>query len=160
MEIRGNPFFPLFVDMTGRRVLVVGGGGIAERRIKALVRFGADITLLSPEATEELEKLAALGAISWVCREYAFGDAERMAPFLIVAVTDCRDVNHAVRQEAAALGVLAIIADSRGECSCWFPALAEDERYIVGLVSKAGDHAAARKMAEKIREVLSESRDD
>ena len=66
-------YFPLFVDISGKKTLVVGGGRIAWRRIKTLLSFTPDIWVVAPEATEELEALAEEGRIHWIQGTYAPG---------------------------------------------------------------------------------------
>lgn len=153
-------FFPLFVDMTGRRVLVVGGGKIAERRVNALLRFGARITALAPKATEGLERLAVSGAIALIHKEYEADDAARFSPFLVIAATDRREVNRTVGQDASGQNILASIADCQEECSCYFPALIENGHYIAAMTSRDGNHTGTREMAQKIRRLLDEPQHD
>ena len=148
------PFFPLFVSLEGRQVLFIGGGAVNERRVKTALGFGAKITIISPQITEQLAELAATKAIEHHAATYATGDIARHAPFMVVAATDSREVNAQVRDEAAQLGVFASIADARDECSFYFPAIAESATLVAGLVSKDGDHRAVSRMASKIREVL------
>jgi precorrin-2 dehydrogenase/sirohydrochlorin ferrochelatase/precorrin-6A/cobalt-precorrin-6A reductase len=144
-------FFPLFVDMHGKKVLVVGGGKVAERRIKILAGFGAEITVISPEVTEYIESTAS----TLIKRKYKEGDVRDLIPFLVIAATDERQANHEVAAEAKRLNIHVSAADCREECSCYFPAIADGDAYIAGLVSKNGDHAGVKEMIKKIREVLS-----
>jgi precorrin-6x reductase len=148
------PFFPLFVSLEGRQVLFIGGGAVNERRVKTALGFGAKITIISPQITDELAELVATKAIEHHVRAYSTGDIARYAPFMVVAATDSREINAQVRDEAARLGVFASIADARDECSFYFPAIAESATLVAGLVSKDGDHRAVSRMAAKIREVL------
>jgi len=147
-------FFPLFIDMQGRKALVLGGGNIAQRRTKILADFGADITVISPVAGEYIERASASGAIIWLKREYEEGDLADFEPFLLVAATDSRKANHAAMEEAAGLGILVSVADHSGECSCFFPAIAESDAFVAGLISKNGDHGSVKQMAERLRGLL------
>jgi len=147
-------FFPLFVDLQGRKVLVVGGGAIAERRIKVLEAFGADMTVISPEATGHIRHAASQGALQLLEREYEDGDVESLRPLFVLAATNVREANHAVMREATGLGIPVSVADCREESTCYFPAIAENDTYLAGLVSKNGDHSAVRRMAERIRELF------
>jgi siroheme synthase-like protein len=146
-----KPFFPLFVDMGGRKALIAGGGKVAERRMKVLLDFGADITVISPEACAYIENAASQGTIRLLKRPYQKGDVTALTPFLVVAATDKREVNRDIMTEAKNLNILVSVADCREECTCYFPAIADNGAYIAGLVSKDGNHAGVKKMAEKIR---------
>jgi glutamyl-tRNA reductase len=147
-------FFPLFVDLNGKKALVAGGGNVAERRIKVLLAFGTDITVISPNATEYIEDAAERGAICLFKRKYAEGDAGGLMPFLVIAATDDRQVNHAIMTEARSLNIQVSVADCREECTCYFPAIAENDAYIAALVSKNGDHCGVKQMAHNIKGLI------
>ncbi len=145
-----STFFPLFIDMSGKKVLVVGGGNIAERRVKVLTSFGADITVISPEATEYIEH----ASLRLLKRKYKEGDIAAIMPFLVIAATDERQVNRSIMTEAKNLNIHVSVADCREECTFYFPAIAENGNYIAGLVSTDGNHSGVKQTAKKIREAL------
>jgi len=89
-------------------------------------------------------------------RGYRIGDVAEISPFLVIAATDDRQANHEAMKEARALSVHVSVADSMEECTCWFPAVAENDGYIAGIVSKNGDHTGVKRLAKKMREVLNE----
>jgi len=62
-------FFPLFIDMSGKKVLIIGGGNVAERRVKVLVSFNADITVISPDITEYIERVSSSNLIHLLRRQ-------------------------------------------------------------------------------------------
>jgi len=147
-----KPYFPLFINMTGRKVTVVGGGKIAERRIKTLLQFGADITVVAPDITEELSQIAQRGEMKHIAKKYTGADISDA--FLVIAATDNRDVNHTVAEDAKAAGILVIVSDNRFECDSYFPAIAENEEYIAGMVSKNGNHTGLKETAKELRRFL------
>jgi siroheme synthase-like protein len=149
-----RPFFPLFVDMGGRKALIAGGGAVAGRRIKVLLEAGADITVIAPEAGEYIETAASAGAIRLLRRKYQEGDVAALAPFLVIAATSDRQANRRIAMEANSLDIHVSVADCREECTCYFPAIADNGAYVAGLVSKDGDHAGLKRMAEKVRLTL------
>jgi siroheme synthase-like protein len=144
----------MFVDINGKKALVVGGGNVAERRVKILASFGADITVISPKITEYIERASSSNIIRLLKREYKEGDIAAAMPFLVIAATNGRQVNSDIMAEAKSRGIHVSVADCREECTFYFPAIAENEDYVAGLVSKNGEHAGVRRTAEKIREVL------
>ena len=149
-----STLFPLFIDIRGKKIIVIGGGNIAERRIKILASFGADITVISPGAAGYIKTMSSQGAVHLIERAFQSGDITHLKPVLVIAATDDRQVNHAAMMEASGLNIHVSVADCREECTCYFPAVAESEGYIAGLVSKNGDHAGVKKTAEKIRRLL------
>ena len=138
--------FPLFVNLKGKKVVVVGGGNIALRRIGVLLRFGADITVIAPEAKDLPE------GVTYLQRPYEKGDLE--GAFLATACTDCREVNFAVGQEAEERNILASICDSKDESSFYFPAICAGDGLIAGVVSKGVEHHKTARAAREIRKVL------
>jgi len=145
-------YFPLFTNMSGRKITFIGGGKIAERRIKILLNYNADITLVAPDITNELRQIVERGEIKYISRKYINTDI--LGAFLVIAVTDNRDVNHAVMQDAKAAGILVIVADNKAECDCYFPAIAENGEYRAGIVSKNGNHAGLKELAQELRRFL------
>ncbi|MGI6089663.1 MAG: precorrin-2 dehydrogenase/sirohydrochlorin ferrochelatase family protein, partial [Bilifractor porci] len=71
-----NKYFPFFVDLSEKQVVVIGAGSIASRRVRTLLSFADHITVVSPEATEEIAGLAAEGKIRWIKENYS---RERLA---------------------------------------------------------------------------------
>ena len=135
------------MDMTDKHVLIIGGGNVAERRVRILSDFGAKITLISPKATEYIEQTVP----RFLKRKYQSGDIAEIAPFLVITATDDRQANHDAMMEARSLDIIISVADSREECTCYFPAIVENESFVAGLVSKNGDHAGVKRVAEIIR---------
>ena len=68
--MKKSSFFPMFIDLSGKKIAVVGGGKIALRRIRTLLQFGGKLTVVSPEALPELEALAEEGRIVWMREAY------------------------------------------------------------------------------------------
>jgi len=154
--INKRTLFPLFIDINGKKVMVIGGGNVAERRLKALVLFGADITVISPSVTEYIENTVSSNTISikLLKRKYQHGDIAAVNPFLIIAATNDRLVNHDIMTEAKRQNIYISVADCRDECTFYFPAIAESDEYIAGLVSKDGNHTGVKQTAERIRRVI------
>ncbi|AEY65212.1 precorrin-6A reductase [Clostridium sp. BNL1100] len=144
--------FPLFIELTGKKVLVAGGGEIAARRVKTLLNFGADIYLVSPKLTPELQEMLNRKLFNY--REGYYEQLDIQNKFLAVAATDDRETNHKVYLDAKEQGIQMSIADCREECSFYFPAIFEFDGIVGGLVSKNGDnHSLVRTVAERIRQI-------
>ena len=140
------PKFPLFVDLTGKRVVLVGGGTIASRRIATLRLFGCEIEVIAPEL-----KCSSEGLV-WKQRAYRIGDLE--GAYLAIAATDSREVNHQVGLDAGNLGIPVSVADCEGECTFYFPAICAGENLIAGVVSGGKDHHRTARAAKAIRRAL------
>ncbi len=140
--------FPLFIDLRGRRAVVVGGGKIALRRVQVLQSFGAEVTVIAPECGEIPR------GVTYLPRKYAQGDLS--GAFLAVAATDDRAVNHQVGQEAARAGIFVSVADSAEESTFFFPAICAGNGLVSGVVSKGNAHRKTAEAARAIRAVLEE----
>lgn len=143
-----NRRFPLFIDLTGRKAVVVGGGTVGMRRALVLERFGADVTLISPALS------GGGGDIRWLQKAYSPGDLE--GAYLVIAATGDPDVNAAVGREARAVGAFFNRADMPPECDFYFPAVCEGGGVIAGVAGDGKDHRRVARMAGKIRDVLRE----
>jgi precorrin-2 dehydrogenase/sirohydrochlorin ferrochelatase/precorrin-6A/cobalt-precorrin-6A reductase len=147
-------FFPLFMDLRNRKILVVGGGNIAQRRIEILCSFGATVEIISPSVTEELRTIIQNHRLRFVDKKYEKGDLDYFHTWLVIAATDNREVNCCIARDAREKGIFVIVSDCREECNCYFPAIMESESFLAGLVSKNGDHHGVRRKAEQIRKLL------
>ena len=131
----------LGLRLGGRRVVVVGGGAVATRRIPALLDVSADIVLISPTVTASLEDLAAGGRIRWEPRRYANGDCA--GAWLVCACTDDPAVNAAVAAEAERERIWSVRADDAQASAAWTPASGRADRVQVGVLSGDPRHSAA-----------------
>jgi len=113
-------YFPLFFRMTGKKVLVVGGGKVAERKVKQLLEFGAVITLVSPEVVGYIANLADDKIIKWNQRKYLKGESADYS--LVIATTDNREVNHEIFNDAKGKNIPLNVVDQPDLCTVIFPA--------------------------------------
>ena len=140
--------FPLFIDLRGRAVVVIGGGAIGLRRAGVLRDFGAAVTVVSPTLREETE------GVVHVPRTYRPGDLE--GAFLAVAATDDAAVNDAVEAEARRLGILFNRSDRPGSCDFYFPAICRTDTLVAGVVGDGSDHRRTARAAKAVRRTLEE----
>jgi uroporphyrin-III C-methyltransferase / precorrin-2 dehydrogenase / sirohydrochlorin ferrochelatase len=131
----------LGLRLQGRRVVVVGGGAVASRRIPALLDAGAEIVLVSPRATASLEDLAAAGRIRWAARAYESGDCA--GAWLVCACTDSPAVNQAVAAAAEAQQTWCVRADDAEASGAWTPASGQAGDVRIGVLSGDPRHSAA-----------------
>lgn len=140
--------FPLFIDLTGKSAVVIGGGAIGLRRAEVLLRFGAKVTVVSPALARPSEGIVHLA------RPYKAGDLK--GAFLAIAATDNTAVNDAVEAEARSAGTLFNRSDDQSRCDFFFPAVCEGAGLIAGVVGDGGDHRKTAEAARRIRKVLEE----
>ncbi|MDX6434526.1 MAG: uroporphyrin-III C-methyltransferase / precorrin-2 dehydrogenase / sirohydrochlorin ferrochelatase [Streptosporangiaceae bacterium] len=114
------PPYVLGLRLSGRRVVVVGGGRVAQRRVPALLAAEAEVVLVSPEVTPSLEDLIADGKVLWHRRPYQAGDCA--GAWLVQACTDDGKINAAVAAEAAEARLWCVRADDAEASAAWTPA--------------------------------------
>ena len=131
----------LGLRLGGRRVVVVGGGAVATRRIPALLDAGADVVLVSPSVTVSLEDLAAVGRIRWEERAYADGDCA--GAWLVHACTDDPAVNAAVASAADQQHIWCVRADDAQASAAWTPASGQADDVRIGVLSGDPRRSAA-----------------
>src|SRR3954451_1293571 len=123
--------YPVGLRLLGRRVVVVGGGRVAPRRVAGLLEARALVTVVSPEVTPALEALVAPGSLTWVPRRYEPGDLD--GAWYAVAATDDPAVNAAVAAEAERARIFCARADDRAASSVWTPAVGRQGDLVVGV---------------------------
>ncbi len=131
VDPRTGVVYPVGLRLLGRRVVVVGGGQVAHRRVAGLLEARALVTVVSPEITPALEALVAPGSMSWVPRRYEPGDLD--GAWYAVAATDDPAVNAAVAAEAEEHRVFCARADDRAASSVWTPAVGRQGDLVVGV---------------------------
>ncbi|MEU6441911.1 uroporphyrinogen-III C-methyltransferase [Streptomyces sp. NPDC047046] len=128
-----HPAYPAGLRLAGRKVVVLGGGQVAQRRLPALLTAGADILLVSPAATASVEAMATAGEIRWERRPYRAGDLEG-AWYAIVA-TDDAETNAAASAEAEERRVWCVRSDDADAASAWTPATGHSAGVTVAVLS-------------------------
>ncbi|WP_145335556.1 bifunctional precorrin-2 dehydrogenase/sirohydrochlorin ferrochelatase [Paenibacillus xylanexedens] len=141
-------YTPIYVNTSDKSVLVIGGGRVAERKVRGLLQTEARITVISPMLTPTLEQLHQESRIEWIARSYRNGDLR--GAFLVYAATDDPQVNHAVVQEAEGGAILVNDAMSSGNSSFITPSVVRRGRLSIA-ISTAGAGPAA---AAEIRALL------
>ncbi|WP_406015521.1 uroporphyrinogen-III C-methyltransferase [Streptomyces sp. NBC_00984] len=132
-EHADHPAYPVGLRLSGRRVVVVGGGQVAQRRLPALIAAGADITLVSPSATPSVEAMADAGEIRWERRRYADGDLTDTWYALIASDDDA--ANDAASAEAERTRTWCVRSDNADVATAWTPATGRSEGVTVAVLS-------------------------
>ena len=149
-----RPYFPMFIDLTDKKILVAGGGTIALRRIRTLLKFRADIRVIAPELCEELAQLEEEGKIAAERREYRTPDIDGV--YIVLAATDDHEVNRRIWEECRAAGVTVNVADDRSLCDFYFPSIVMTEDTVIGINCGGEDHATVKETRIKIEEMFGE----
>ncbi|MBV6698323.1 uroporphyrinogen-III C-methyltransferase [Kitasatospora aureofaciens] len=137
----GRTPYPVGLLLAGRRVVVVGGGQVAQRRLPALIATGAELHLISPATTPAVQAMADAGELTWHPRPYQDGDLAG-AWYALVA-TDDPAVNAAVSAEAERERVFCARSDDAAAATAWTPASGRDAGATVAVLTGDPRHSAA-----------------
>lgn len=154
--MKNKNMFPMYVDLSGVRILVAGGGNIAERRIKTLISFAENITVVSPVISEELKVLAETGKILWKEKEYETSDLEGAE--LVLGATDSPDVNYRIHKECKERGITVNISNDKSKCDFHFPGVIRYEDVVIGFNGGGTNHRKTREIREQVQKFLEEEK--
>ena len=146
-------YYPVFVDIRGRRCLVFGGNYEGERKVRYLLDCGGDVTLFSPEhdTLAGLASLASDGQITWERRKYEPGDIDG-AWVVIVADTSSREINESIQTEAKARNVLCNVMDVTHLCNFIAPAIIHRQDVTIAVSTAGSSPALARRLRERMND--------
>ncbi|MEH7272392.1 NAD(P)-binding protein [Neobacillus vireti] len=148
-----NSNYPIMVKLEGKKAVVVGGGKVAERKVHGLLGSGAQVVVISPEATKELRKLADIGKINW--QQKMFSEENLHGAFLIFAATDSMELNQTIKKSAGDHQLVTIADDPEGS-DFHVPSQIQRGRLTIS-VSTGG---ASPTLARRIREQLDQQFDE
>lgn len=146
-------YFPLFVNLEGKHVIVYGAGSIGSRRIFALLKFGCRLTVTAPEASGDVKKLSEEGRLVWRREPYMQGCIPEDAS-LVLAATDSPEVNAQIGAECRKKQIPVNVSSDKSLCDFYFPGLAVHGDLVAGVTAGGADHKRAHKAAEEIRAVI------
>ncbi|MCD0504765.1 precorrin-2 dehydrogenase/sirohydrochlorin ferrochelatase family protein, partial [Bordetella petrii] len=147
--------FPLFADLQHRRVLVVGGGDVAARKVQVLLEASADVRVGAPALVPELAQLADSGRIQFVQGSFQAGWLDDA--WLVVAATDDRDVNAAVAQAAQDRRIFSNVVDDAELSSFQVPSIVDRSPLIVAISSSGVAPVLARRLRERVESLFDHS---
>ena len=145
-------YFPLFLDLAGKPVLLVGGGDVAARKFALLAEAGAVVTVVAPLLKTELAAAFERGAISWRQREFRADDID--GQWLVIAATDDRGVNAAAADAAQAARIPCNVVDDRELSSFIMPAIIDRSPVQIAVSTGGTSPVLARLIRERLETLL------
>jgi precorrin-2 dehydrogenase/sirohydrochlorin ferrochelatase len=141
-------YYPVFWNIAGKKCVVVGGGEVAERKVKRLLESGAEVFIISPQLTPELTRLNEESIISHIAKEYSseyiYGAA------LVVGATDDEKTNAAISSDARSKGIPVNIVDDPQKCDFILPSLVERGDLTIAIGTGGKSPALARHLREEL----------
>ncbi len=151
---QGLPYYPVSLDISGRRCVVVGGGQVALRKVGALLAGGADIEVISTDPCPELTELEESGRIAVLHRHYRPGDLQRA--FIAIAATDSSDINQQVVKEARQETVLVNVVDDPENSDFMVPSCVRRGSVAIAVSTDGRSPALARKIRTRLEKEFGE----
>lgn len=145
------PLFPIFINLEGRRVLIVGGGHVALRKAERLSPYGADIFAVAPEF---IPGFAGIPGVTLLERRFEPGDIEGAA--LVIAATDDGELNAAVSELCRWENIPVNVVDDLEKCSFVFPALVQRGELSVGISTGGASPSAAQYVRRGVEQLVPE----
>ena len=145
-------YYPICLRVKGRRCLVIGGGRVAERKVRGLLDSGATVVVISPHLTDRLLVLEREGRILWQPRGYQTDDVAGF--FLVMAATDDPLVQDQVQQDAERHQILLNVADVPEKCNFILPALVKRGPLSVAISTSGKSPALAKRLRRELQRLV------
>jgi precorrin-2 dehydrogenase / sirohydrochlorin ferrochelatase len=145
-------YVPIFLDVTGRRGLVIGGGEVAARKVATLLDAGAMVTVVSPLLIDALALLVREGRIDYLARAYAPGDMS--GAMLVYAATDDPELHLRLHAEAGARGIPLNVADEPALCSFIAPAILTRGALQIAVSTGGASPALAKRIVQRLERLF------
>jgi len=149
-----NSYYPAFLDLSGRKCIVFGGGRVALRKVRMLLEFGARIEVVAPELCAEMEGLRSEGSIEARIRCFEPGDLA--GAFVAIAATDDQNTNEHIASEARARGVLINVVDVPQLCDFVVPSYLRRGDLTIAISTSGGSPSLAKKVRIRLEKEFGE----
>src|SRR6056297_1334418 len=143
-------YYPVNLNINGRNCRVVGGGGVASRKVKSLLDCGAKVTVVSPAFAETLQKMADHPRVNLVQRPYAANDLDDM--FLVIGATDDMALNRRINADAESRQMLCNIADVPEVCNFILPSMIRQGDFMLTISTSGKSPAFAKHLRRQLQD--------
>ncbi len=143
-------YFPFYIELRGKRGVIIGGGSIARRKIEKLLPFGSSLIVIAPEIDDEILTLPVMV----VRRRFLESDLD--GAFFVIAATDDSRLNARIADLCHTRAILCNVVDDPAHCSFIFPALVKTDEATVGISTNGTCPGFARLLRERIEKLFTE----
>ncbi|AIM16838.1 MULTISPECIES: bifunctional precorrin-2 dehydrogenase/sirohydrochlorin ferrochelatase [Neobacillus] len=152
-----NSYYPIMIKLEGKKVVVIGGGKVAERKVTGLLETGAQIFLVTPEATPELQRLAQEEQIIWHKRNFL--ETDLMGAFMIFAATNDSQLNQHIKNVAQPYQ-LVIIVDDPKKSDFHVPARLQRGKLTIAVSTSGANPTLAKRICKQLEQQFDEKYKD
>ena len=154
MKKNGNPYFPMFVDLTDKKVVIAGAGTIAKRRIRSMIEFTDHLYVIAPEVNKELKEMEEAGKLTILRKTYEREDLYDAS--LVIAATNDHKINQDIYAACKCLGIPVNVCQDRDRCDFYFPGLAMQDNLVVGVSTSGQEKKRQKGIAGRLQQFLDE----
>ena len=148
MKSSEKKYFPMFVDLTDKKVVVAGAGTIAKRRIRAMLEFTEHLTVIAPEVNPELRTLEEQGKLTVLRKAYEREDLYDAA--LVIAATNDKKTNEDIYAACKCLGIPVNVCNDRDKCDFYFPGIATCGNTVIGVSTNGREKRRQQALAKQM----------
>ncbi len=145
-------YFPFFLDISNKKFLVVGGGKVAERKIRSLLRFNAKVKVVSPKIGRNLKVMAEKGLICLESKEYETSDLKGID--FVISATNDGNLNRKISEDAEKKGIIANVVDDPSLCSFVMPSIVKKGPIVVAISTSGNLPLLSKKLRKDIQKML------
>lgn len=147
-------FFPVSIDLRGRRCLIIGGGRVAARKAENLLKYGCQVVIVSPDCEIQIRKWAQEGLITYLEREFLAEDLD--GSFLVFIATNDEALNSSISTLCRERGILVNAVDDPPHCDFYVPALIRRGSLTLAISTEGKSPAFARKLRRELEEIITD----
>jgi siroheme synthase-like protein len=150
--VKKFPYYPIFLDVEDRDVVIIGGGNVCARKAETMLRYGAKVTVVSPEFTDEIEAWARDGRIQIKRKPYEESDLEGAS--IVIASTDSEAVNERIARDCRRRKIPVNVVDVTHLCEFIVPAIIEKGSIQLAVSTGGKSPALARTLKEDLQRMI------
>jgi len=151
-------YYPVYLDLPGKRCIVVGGGTVAERKVGSLLKGGADVWIVSPDLSGQLKELVDQKKVRYIKERFEEGHLKDA--FLVIGATDDPSINSRISREAQRKGILVNIVDLPGDCNFIVPSVVERGNMVISISTGGKSPALSKKIRKELEQRYGEEYDE
>jgi len=149
--MKNKVYYPVFLDLTGKRCVIVGGGQVAERKCRSLMKTGTLITVIAPEITKRLRDYKDTGVIKHIERDYRKGDIT--SAYIVISATGSRETNERVARDAESLHKLVNVVDTPDLCNFIVPSVFRRGTLSIAVSTGGVSPAFAKEIRKELEKI-------
>lgn len=141
-------YFPFYIDIENKKCIIVGGGKIALQKLRKIILFNPDITVIAPNICDEIKKIG----VKTECRKFIDKDIKNA--FMVISATDDEKLNAHIFELCRAENILVNTVDDKEKCGFIFPSIIKKEDVTIGITTSAKSPLYAKYLRQQIEDVL------